>query len=399
MRLFANPETAYFLSRPNRFLVQCKRGEKTFAAFLPNSGRLLELLLPGRRLYLVKEGGAAAARRKTEYTVVAVEREGRPVMLHTHRTNDVVRYLLERGEVPGLEKARVKAAEVRVGQSRFDFLLEMGGERIFLEVKSCTLFGDHVAMFPDAVTARGTRHLRDLAALRRQGVRGAVVFVVHWPESRIFMPDYHTDLAFSRTLLAVRQTIETIPISVGWNTDLLMSEKARLLDIPWDYVERESKDRGSYLLILRLPRARSLQIGRLGRLSFPKGFYIYVGSAMRGLTGRIQRHRRLRKRPHWHIDALRAASEFHSALPVRSSLRLECEIAQALKGIGEWEIPGFGSSDCSCGTHLFGMAGDPIHSRQFHRLVQYFRMDRYEMSLRLRDLPRGGQGDRRAPAS
>jgi len=376
LRLFERPETAYFLSHPNRFLIRCKREGGVIHAFLPNPGRLLELLLPGRRLYLVKERENPS--RKTAYTVVAVEREGRPIMLHTHRTNDVARHLLDHGRIPGLEETRVRTSEVRVGRSRFDFLLEKGRERIFLEVKSCTLFGNRVAMFPDAVTERGARHLKELASCGQNGIRGAVLFVVHWPHVRIFMPDYHTDPVFSETLLRVRHKIQIIPISVGWNSDLSLSEEPKLLQIPWDLIERESQDRGSYLLILYLRRKRSLSVGRLGTVYFPQGFYIYVGSAMRGLGRRIDRHRHARKRPHWHIDALRAVTEFRSAPAVRSSDRLECEIARGLRGIGQWQIPGFGSTDCDCGTHLFGMNDDPLHRPDFHRLLQFFRMDRYE---------------------
>lgn len=376
LRLFERLERAYFLSRPNRFLVRCEREGRVIQAFLPNPGRLLELLLPGQRLYLIRQEGAQP--RKTAYTVVAVEREGQPIMLHTHRTNDVARYLLKQGRVPGLEQMRVKASEVRVGHSRFDFLLERRRERVLLEVKSCTLFGNRVAMFPDAVTERGTRHLRELASLAQNRTRGAVLFVVHWPHARIFMPDFHTDMVFSETLVAVRDRIQIIPISVGWNSDLGLCGEPRLLKIPWDYVERESKDRGSYLLILYLRRGTSLWIGKLGKISFPRGFYIYVGSAMRGLTRRIERHRHARKRFHWHVDALRAVAEFRSALPIRSSARLECDIAEALKGIGQWQIPGFGSTDCRCRTHLFGMTDDPFRLPDFHRLLRYFRMDRYE---------------------
>jgi len=316
--------------------------------------------------------------RKTAYTVVAVERESLPIMLHTHRSNDVVRYLLKHGQVPGLEGTRVRASEVRVGRSRFDFLLEKGRDRVFLEVKSCTFFGNRVAMFPDAVTERGTRHLRELASLGQNRARGAVLFLVHWPGARIFMPDYHTDLVFSETLLKVRNKIQIIPISVRWNSDLVLEGEPRLLEIPWSFIERESKDRGSYLLVLYLRRRRNLSIGRIGKISFPRGYYIYVGSAMKGLERRMERHRHARKRPHWHIDSLRAVAEFCSVLAIRSSVRLECNIARALEGIVQWEIPCFGSTDCGCVTHLFGMANNPFHQLDFHHLLQHFRMDRYE---------------------
>ncbi len=309
--------------------------------------------------------------------MVGVERNGQLIMLHTHLTNSVAHYLLTHRMVPGLEGATVSASEVKVGRNRFDFLLEQGKKRILLEVKSCTLFGRHVAMFPDAVTERGARHLRELAARAGGDTHGAVLFVVHWPHAHTFMPDYHTDLRFAETLLAVRHQIRIIALSVRWGPDLNLVGEPKLLNIPWDYIERESKDRGSYLLVLFLKRNRRVSVGKLGELLFPRGFYVYVGSAMGGLKRRIERHRRLRKHLYWHIDALRAAAEFRYALPVRSSVRLECDIARAMKSLGDWRIPGFGSTDCICGTHLFGFASDPVDHPDFHGLLQYFRMDRY----------------------
>ena len=181
------------------------------------------------------------------------------------------------------------------------------------------------------------------------------------------------------------------------------------------YIKKEAKDQGSYLLILELKRNRDISVGKLGRVSFKRGFYIYVGSAMANLSKRIERHRHLAgtcsvrpalqggvkghnikeipyreappfrarsftKQHHWHIDELRAAADFHSALAIRSSIRLECGIAEALSKISDWAIPGFGCSDCSCDTHLFGMTDGPLHSEKFQKLLQYFRMDRFSKS-------------------
>jgi sugar fermentation stimulation protein A len=374
MHLFHNIIKAHFINRLNRFLIRCKLDNRIISAFLPNSGRLQELLLPGRVIYLIRE---ESEHRKTQYTAVAVEREGQPLMLHTHRTNEVARYLLQRGKVPGLKRVKIMKPEVRVGRSRFDFLLEEGGKKILLEVKSCTLVGERVAMFPDAVTERGTRHLKELAKLSEEGMKTVILFVVHWPFAKIFMPDYHTDLNFSQTLLQLRDKLQVIPISVGWDQNLSLSPEVNLLQILWNYIEEEAKDRGSYLLILYLKRRRIIRIGRLGDVSFRKGFYIYVGSAMANLSKRIDRHRHIRKQHHWHIDDLRAVAEFHAVLAIRSSARLECEIANAFSEIAEWTIDGFGSTDCSCKTHLFGMSKDPLLSENFHKLLQHFRMDQY----------------------
>jgi len=319
--------------------------------------------------------------RKTRYTAVAVDRDGQPIMLHTHRTNDVARYLLHERKIPGLEDARMVRSEVRVGRSRFDFLLEEGNKGILLEVKSCTLVGERVAMFPDAVTERGARHLGELAKISEEGIRAVFLFIVHWPFAKIFMPDFHTDINFSQTLLRVRDRVEVIPVSVRWAEDLSLSPDVNLLNIPWDAIEEEAKDRGSYLLILNLKRDRRIDVGKLGTVVFRKGFYIYVGSAMANLTKRMSRHRHLRKRHRWHIDELRAVTQFHSVLPIRSSERIECQVAKAMSEIVEWSVPRFGSTDCSCDSHLFGMSADPLHSGNFHKLLQYFRMDRYHSSI------------------
>ena len=376
LRLFDHLLKARFLSRPNRFLVKCERNGQILTAFLPNPGRLQELFFPGRMIYLVRE--EKNPDRKTRYTAVAVEREGQPIMLHTFRTNEVARYLIEKRQIPGLEKAKLVKAEVKAGHSRFDFLLKEGNRDIFLEVKSCTLVGKEVAMFPDAVTERGTRHLKELAKYSEEGMGAAVLFVVHWPFARVFMPDYHTDLHFSQTLLNVRNRVKIIPVAVTWDHDLSLSPDVRLLQIPWGYIEEEAKDRGSYLLILELRRKRNIRVGKLGRVSFRKGFYIYVGSAMANLSKRMERHCHLRKQHHWHIDDLRAVAEFDSVLAIRSSVRLECETAKSLSGISEWSVSGFGCTDCTCNTHLFGFENDPLHLEKFQKLLQYFRMDRYK---------------------
>ena len=150
------------------------------------------------------------------YTCVAVEREGHPVMVHTLRTNDLAQVLLEKNLVPGLEGARIVKREARHSRSRFDFLLDRRGQEIFLEVKSCTLFGKRIAMFPDAVTARGKRHLEELAKLPDEGKQGAVLFLVGWPPAEYFLPDYHTDLDFSRAFWEARGRVEIYPVAVGF---------------------------------------------------------------------------------------------------------------------------------------------------------------------------------------
>ncbi|MDH7499678.1 MAG: DNA/RNA nuclease SfsA [candidate division NC10 bacterium] len=373
MQPFGPTEKAIFLDRPNRFTLLCRLHGKAVKAFLPNPGRLWELLLPGARVYLERVVRPNAA---LPYTAVAIEKGNRPVMVHTQRANDLVESLLRRDLIPSLEGAEILKREASHGRSRFDFLLQKATEKIILEVKSCTLFGERVAMFPDAVTLRGKRHLEELADLSREGMRGAVLFLIGTPSAEHFLPEYHTDFEFSRALLAARRRLTILPLAVEWSEDLLPAPQPRLLHIPWDLVEREARDRGSYILLLRLPKRIRLPIGRLGTIPLRPGYYLYVGSARANLTQRIGRHRRLRKRSFWHVDYLRAHTHFRHALPIRSQEDLECQVAEALREISDWSVPGFGSSDCSCLSHLFGMKKDPLRSPDFLSLLQYFRMDR-----------------------
>jgi sugar fermentation stimulation protein A len=188
------------------------------------------------------------------------------------------------------------------------------------------------------------------------------------------MPDYHTDPAFSRAILDVRHDVNIQAVSVEWFPTLELGPRTRPLPIPWDYVEREAQDRGSYLLLLRLARGRVIEVGQLGRQEFAAGWYIYVGSAMANLDARMARHRRLTKKHHWHIDYLRPLATEFEALPIRASERLECGLARELGEIAPVAVPGFGSSDCECPGHLFYSPIAPLDRPDFHGVLERFRM-------------------------
>jgi sugar fermentation stimulation protein A len=229
-------------------------------------------------------------------------------------------------------------------------------------------------MFPDAVTERGRRHLEELAHLAEKGHPAAVMFLVHTPRVDWFMPDFHTDPAFAETLVRVRDRVRILPVSLHWTRHLRLRGAPRLLDIPWHHIEARLADRGAYLLILRLPRRRVLDVGSLGRKAFAPGYYVYVGSAMRNLSARIARHTRLRKRKRWHIDFLRSAATECVALPIRTPHRLETPLAVALGGLLPAGPAGFGASDSPCTTHLFHSATHPLHIPAFHAVLERFRM-------------------------
>ncbi len=110
--------------------------------------------------------------------------------------------------------------------------------------------------------------------------------------------------------------------------------------------------KGSYVLLIRLGTAKRIRIGRLGIMAFRPGFYAYVGSAMGGLEARVARHLGSRKRLFWHIDYMLQHAEILEVFRIESGKRLECAISKALtERLGS--VPGFGCSDCGCGSHLF----------------------------------------------
>jgi Uri superfamily endonuclease len=111
---------------------------------------------------------------------------------------------------------------------------------------------------------------------------------------------------------------------------------------------------GLYQLVIHLPKRSRIRVGKLGRFDFPSGYYVYTGSAGRGLSARIRRHLSRAKKKFWHIDYLLAKGEIVEITIFRKSNLEECELARrvsARKG-AKVVAPGFGASDCGCGSHL-----------------------------------------------
>lgn len=195
-----------FLHRPNRFVVRAEvpdQGE--VVAHLADPGRLRELLVPGRRVGLRPEDPSPT--RSTRWTAVLVESpEGDGwVSLDTGLPNRLVELAIRRGALEELAGWRYVRREVPFGASRLDFLLENGGgRRLYVEAKSVTLVEDDVAMFPDAVTARGTRHVNELARAVEEGHAGAVLFVLQRPDAGRIVAARAIDPVFADALERAR---------------------------------------------------------------------------------------------------------------------------------------------------------------------------------------------------
>lgn len=125
--------------------------------------------------------------------------------------------------------------------------------------------------------------------------------------------------------------------------------------LPFTCPESSRRKGGVYLLLLELKKACSLRAGRLGLASFPRGFYLYIGSAQKNLAQRLRRHLSTEKRNHWHIDYLLPSARIRSIYSYEAPREWECRLSQRIAGLkgARVVLKGFGSSDCSCPTHLY----------------------------------------------
>ena len=185
-----------FLARPNRFLaqVQIDGAEKT--VHVKNTGRCRELLVPGARVYVECFGDETP--RKTKYDLVAVDKAGLLINMDSQAPNRAAGEFLAAGGLlpgPGLIKA-----EQKWGGSRFDFYVEAGERRAFVEVKGVTLEEEGRALFPDAPTQRGVKHLRELGRAVREGYEAWVLFVIQMKGIQEFCPNERTHPEFAQAL-------------------------------------------------------------------------------------------------------------------------------------------------------------------------------------------------------
>lgn len=222
MRFDFNVEPATFIERPNRFVIHARlhSGDEIVRAHCPNPGRMRELMAPGATVFLSR---ATDPTRRTPFTLrfVIHPEVAQLISLNTQLPNDIFAEGLADGffapfqghrsvrrevSVPmkagdELEKQRGKAPKPRKIRSRVDFWLEDArGQSCWVEVKSVSLVEDGRALFPDAPTVRGRRHLLELIELVKDGQRAAVVFIVQRPDAVSVQANGLTDPDFAATL-------------------------------------------------------------------------------------------------------------------------------------------------------------------------------------------------------
>ena len=189
-----------FISRPNRFIANVEVDGQPQVVHVKNTGRCKELLLPDATVWLEQ---AANPNRRTAYDLVGVkkERQGKPpliINMDSQAPNQIAEEWLK---VSGLFSANATyRREYTHGKSRFDFYICDGQRKAFLEVKGVTLEHDGVAMFPDAPTLRGVKHVNELAAAIDEGYEAYILFVIQMKGVTLFKPNDATHPEFGDSL-------------------------------------------------------------------------------------------------------------------------------------------------------------------------------------------------------
>ena len=191
---YENMVPGIFLSRPNRFIAHVEIDGAVQVCHVKNTGRCRELLPRGAQVWCQQAQNPA---RKTKFDLITVKKGHRLINMDSQAPNTAAAEWLRAG---GLGRITDLRPETKQGSSRFDFSFRKDGKPCFLEVKGVTLETDGVCAFPDAPTQRGVRHLRELAALAREGHGAYVLFVIQMAEVSYLHPNDATDPDFGQAL-------------------------------------------------------------------------------------------------------------------------------------------------------------------------------------------------------
>jgi sugar fermentation stimulation protein A len=166
-----------FDKRYNRFFVDIKYKNRIITGHCPNSGSMMGLLNKGNKVWFSESDKPV---RKLKYTLEIIEVEKKLVGINTLSSNKIVSEALNQKKIKSLVKFNNIRAEVKFSKkSRFDFLISNNKEKCFLEVKNVTLVRkEKIAEFPDAITSRGTKHLKELCAAKKKGFQSYILYLI-----------------------------------------------------------------------------------------------------------------------------------------------------------------------------------------------------------------------------
>jgi sugar fermentation stimulation protein A len=356
------PETlqkANLVKRINRFVAEVILNNEKINVYVPNTGRLSELALPGTEVLL------APINAKYKYKILYMINRSYPVMIDSTYSNRLFHSLLKEKKVPGFEKYSSIRSEPVYGNHRFDFLLaDKTGEK-FIELKSCTLFHNRIGAFPDAVSSRASEHVKKLA---ESGI-GELIFFVLKNDIDKFIPNYHTDFMFYETLNFYKNKINIRALAVQYDADLKIQS---LKEIP--IVIPEVKPHGIFLLVMFNPEDTVSD----DREVLEQGFYIYCGYHMENVFKAINSIRKKNG-----IKSILPGKQFSklkiiSDLPIAGSPVTTDEVENRLIDNGGLNLPFDGQRINCAGNCFIYFKENPLKQSWFWDLILGLRFGEYD---------------------
>ena len=199
-----------FVKRYKRFFADVSVNNKIITAHCANSGSMMGLLNKKNKVWLMESNNK---KRKLKHTLQIIEDNGSKVGVNTHLTNKIVNHALERNLIKDFSsKVKIKREQVFGENTRFDFYLEDGKIKSFLEVKNVTLKRKStVAEFPDSITSRGTKHLNELINATKKGFKSYLLFVIQREDCSKFVVAKDIDPEYSKTLIkAIKKNVKIL---------------------------------------------------------------------------------------------------------------------------------------------------------------------------------------------
>ncbi len=197
------------IKRYKRFLADVELDDGTVVvAHCTNSGTMKSCLEKGAEVYLTPVNDP---KRKTKFTWEMIKINDDWVGINTGIPNILAYEAILNNEIQGLQGYSKVQREVKFGDSRFDVYAENAKEKCFVEVKNVTLKEGKYALFPDAVTTRGQKHLKTLMQVKKEGMRAVMLYIVQRCDVEVFAPAKEIDPDYAAALkLAVENGVEVI---------------------------------------------------------------------------------------------------------------------------------------------------------------------------------------------
>lgn len=193
-----------FIKRYKRFFVDIKINNKKIIAHCPNTGSMMGLLKKGNKVWVTKTNNE---KRKLKYTLQIIEVLGNKVGVNTHLTNRIVEEGLKNNFFKEFDSELIIKNEIKFKQdTRFDFLVTEGNKKSFIEVKNVTLSRKkNLAEFPDAVTSRGTKHIKKLIEASKEGYNCYLFFIIQREDCKKFTVSKDIDPEYAQLLTATNK--------------------------------------------------------------------------------------------------------------------------------------------------------------------------------------------------